>query len=73
MGVKVALKEVGALLGDRVGSFIGTSVGSEVGEDAAGADVGHSFATLISTSAQFQNWRTKKIMYNMDILCCEAN
>jgi len=55
VGADVTLKAVGALLGDGVGSFVGRFVGSKVGEIKAGADVGQLFATLISTSAQFQN------------------
>jgi len=38
--------------GDKVGSLIGEVVGDRV---AAGEDVPQPFATLISTSAQFQN------------------
>lgn len=59
VGVKVALAKVGPLLGNEVGLLLGEAIGREVGravgKAAAGEDVGQSFATLISTSAQFQN------------------
>ena len=57
VGAEVPLANVGFWLGDDVSTLLGKVVGDEVGRDAAGEDVPHSFATFISTSAQFQNWK----------------